>query len=175
MRVAVRIVLSIFIVAGTMWGIYVLLSPPVWSSATFDMFPMLAAIAIGTNVGNEIVTARSKAPAQMSFARWGVTLLIASVSISAMGVVLSVAFLGSGLRDNLVSTTQQAVFAGACVVAGIGGFWIASHVKRMKRLQDRERDVRLAAARDAAHSNVADFVADLGADRARDRDHPQES
>jgi hypothetical protein len=171
----VRIVLSIICVVGTFWITYVLLSPSVWSPATFDMYPGLAAIAIGTSLANEIPMARSKAPAQMTLTRWSLTVFIASVTIAAMGLALSVAFLNGGAKQNLVSTTQQAVFAGACVIAAIGGFWLSNHVKRLSRLLDREREERLAAARDAAHRNVADFVTRLDTKSAPERDHPQGS
>jgi len=136
------------------------------------MFGLFAALALGSDLGYEISAARSKAPNQESLWSWVVHTTAESVAGAAFCVILSVLLSEAGLRASLSTGSQQSVFAVACVLPAAFLIWLEVSSKRLGRRQDREREARLAEARDLARQNVREFVDGLEVEKSSGQDYP---
>lgn len=155
--------MSVILGAGAVFVAYATLSPAVWSRETFDLFPLGAAFAAGGNLAHEVSLARSRAQPYSSCSKWLKDQVVESLTYPAALVVISVLLSEVGPADNLSTLPQQMVFVLSCVMVISSVLWLCRSARRVRAVQDVEREGRLAEARAQARRNVAQFVHDVAA------------
>lgn len=161
MRWLVKPAVSGLLGAGVVMLAYVTLSPGTWSRETFDVFPVGAAVAAGSNIAFEVSFVGSAARPRVSWPLWLVSELAESVAFAGVVVVIAVLLNGSTPAANLASTEQRAVFAVSCVAVTAFAIWLVMSRRQIAEVVDTEQDLRLEAARREARQNVTELMEQL--------------